>query len=72
MANSYEVTRRDGVTIITGSIPINECVALMNNASEEMGSDGIADSLLAAHLNAALVWGAEKDCLALRKKLNIK
>lgn len=72
MTNSYEVTRRDGVTIIAGRVPVNECVALMKSASKEIEGDGVIDSLLAMHLNAAFAWGTEKDCLALREKLNIK
>lgn len=67
---SYELQVVDGVSIVMGSVPAEELAEMMLQFSQET-NDSIADALLGQHYGAAMVWGARKDCEALRVKLGI-
>ncbi len=65
----------DGVHILTGSVDAIEVSEMMLKFSEEekkRGNHTIADALIASHFGAAMVWGVDSDCEALRRKLGLK
>lgn len=66
-AASYTVTRRDGLTIVEGAVPLGDMVALMGNA----GPDDIADTSLPRVLGASLVMGSPEACKRERERLGL-